>query len=153
MLHVIRHGRTEANAAGLLLGHLDPELDDVGKRQALAVARAVGPVDRVVSRPLLRTRRTAEAFTVRDGSPVEVDERWIEMDYGEFDGRSLAEVSRETWEACVPIWTGHLRVGSRTGPLACVYGPPSTTCSRNRARVSSWWLHTYHPSRRRWPGP
>ena len=42
MLHVIRHGRTEANAAGLLLGHLDPELDDVGKRQALAVARAGG---------------------------------------------------------------------------------------------------------------
>ena len=99
MLHVIRHGRTEANAAGLLLGHLDPELDDVGKRQALAVARAVGPVDRVISSPLLRTRRTAEAFTVRDGSLVEVDERWIEMDYGEFDGRALAEVSRETWEA------------------------------------------------------
>ena len=99
MLHVIRHGRTEANAAGLLLGHLDPELDEVGERQALAVARAVGTVDRVVCSPLLRTRRTAEAFSVGDGSPVEVDERWIEMDYGEFDGRPLAEVSLETWEA------------------------------------------------------
>ena len=99
MLHVIRHGRTEANAAGLLLGHLDPELDEVGERQALAVARAIGPVDRVVCSPLLRTRRTAEAFSVRDGSPVEVDERWIEMDYGEFDGRPLAEVSLDTWES------------------------------------------------------
>ena len=99
MLHVIRHGRTEANAAGLLLGHLDLELDEVGERQASAVARAVGPVDRVICSPLLRTRHTAEAFTVRDGSPVEVDERWIEMDYGEFDGRPLAEVSLDTWES------------------------------------------------------
>ena len=99
MLHVIRPGRTEATAAGLLLGPWDPELDEVGERQALAVARAVGPVDRVVCSPLLRTRRTAEAFSVRDGSPVEVDERWIEMDYGEFDGRPLAEVSLDTWES------------------------------------------------------
>ncbi|MEE3354098.1 MAG: histidine phosphatase family protein [Actinomycetota bacterium] len=104
MLYVVRHGRTEANAAGLLLGHLDPELDEVGERQALAVARSLGPVDRVVCSPLLRTRRTAEAFTVRDGSPVEVDERWIEMDYGEFDGRPLTEVSPETWE----LWRADL---------------------------------------------
>jgi len=104
MLYVVRHGRTEANAAGLLLGRLDPELDEVGERQALAVARSLGPVDRVVCSPLLRTRRTAEAFTVRDGSPVEVDERWIEMDYGEFDGRPLTEVSPETWE----LWRADL---------------------------------------------
>ncbi|MED5394467.1 MAG: histidine phosphatase family protein [Actinomycetota bacterium] len=104
MLYVVRHGRTEANVAGLLLGHLDPELDEVGERQALAVARSLGPVDRVVCSPLLRTRRTAEAFTVRDGSPVEVDERWIEMDYGEFDGRPLTEVSPETWE----LWRADL---------------------------------------------
>ncbi|SUZ62101.1 uncharacterized protein METZ01_LOCUS14955, partial [marine metagenome] len=42
----------------------------------------------VVSSPLLRTRRTAEAF----GMDVEVDDRWIEMDYGEFDGRPVADV-------------------------------------------------------------
>ena len=65
----------------------------------MAVARAVGPVDRVVCSPLWRTRRTAEACSVRDGSPGEGDERWIEMDYGEFDGRPLAEVSLDTWES------------------------------------------------------
>jgi len=32
MLYVVRHGRTAANASGLLLGHLDPDLDDLGVR-------------------------------------------------------------------------------------------------------------------------
>ncbi len=99
MLHVVRHGRTEANASGLLLGRLDPDLDEVGERQAAAVAAAVGPVDRVVSSPLLRTRRTAEAFAVSGAGAVEVDERWIEMDYGEFDGRPVADVEPATWAA------------------------------------------------------
>ena len=103
MLHVVRHGRTEANASGLLLGRLDPDLDELGERQATAVASAVGPVDRVVSSPLLRTRRTAEAFevsgVVAGSGAVEVDERWVEMDYGEFDGRPVADIAPETWAA------------------------------------------------------
>ncbi|MDH3303362.1 MAG: phosphoglycerate mutase family protein, partial [Acidimicrobiia bacterium] len=40
-LHVVRHGRTEANASGLLLGRADPMLDDVGRRQAAAIGRAL----------------------------------------------------------------------------------------------------------------
>ena len=93
MLYVVRHGRTAANASGLLLGHLDPDLDDLGVRQARSLAAALGPIDRVVSSPLARTRQTAEAF----GIEVEVDDRWIEMDYGEFDGRPVADVPASTW--------------------------------------------------------
>lgn len=93
MLHVVRHGRTEANAAGLLLGRLDPDLDALGIRQATAVAAAIGPVDRVVSSPLLRAVRTAEAF----GVDVETDDRWLELDYGDLDGTSVSEVPSSTW--------------------------------------------------------
>lgn len=95
MLIIVRHGRTEANRAGLLLGRADPALDELGRRQAAAVAVAVGPVDRVVTSPLLRTRQTAEAFD----APVSTDERWIELDYGEWDGRPTSEVPTETWAA------------------------------------------------------
>jgi len=95
MLVVIRHGRTEANATGRLLGRLDVPLDELGRAQAAAVAAAVGPVDRVVSSPLLRTRETAAAFA----GPVELDERWIELDYGELDGLPLGDVPAEMWEA------------------------------------------------------
>ncbi len=93
MLIVVRHGRTEANAKGRLLGRLDAPLDPVGREQARALAARVGPVDRVVSSPLARTRETAEAF----GLPVEIDERWIELDYGDFDGMPLGEVPAQIW--------------------------------------------------------
>lgn len=93
MLVVVRHGRTADNAAGLLLGRADPDLDSVGEQQAAAVAAWIGPVDRVVSSPLRRALRTAEAFGV---SP-EVDERWIELDYGELDQTAPADLPGEVW--------------------------------------------------------
>ncbi len=95
VLILVRHGQTTANAAGLLLGRLDPELTEFGRVQAEATARALGTVDRVIASPLRRARLTAEAF----GQPVEVDERWIEIDYGSYDGVPLAEVPAELWDA------------------------------------------------------
>ena len=64
MLIVARHGQTAANAAGLLLGRADVELDDTGRRQAAALAEAVGPADVVVSSPLRRAVQTAGQPTV-----------------------------------------------------------------------------------------
>ena len=93
MLIVVRHGQTRPNAEGLLLGRLDPPLTELGRAQAAALAGAVGPVDRVVSSPLLRARTTAEAF----GRPVDVDDRWIEIDYGVHDGRPLASIPPDLW--------------------------------------------------------
>jgi broad specificity phosphatase PhoE len=95
MLIVARHGRTEANATGLLLGRRDPPLDSLGRRQATALASALPGVERVISSPLVRARETAAAF----GRPVELDERWIELDYGSLDGTPLRDVPPETWAA------------------------------------------------------
>jgi broad specificity phosphatase PhoE len=95
MLILARHGRTEANAQGLLLGRLDPALDDLGGRQAEALGSAVGRPQRVVSSPLTRTRETAAALG--SGVEVEIDERWIELDYGEFDGTPAGEVPAAVW--------------------------------------------------------
>lgn len=95
MLVVVRHGRTAANADGRLLGRLDVPLDEEGERQAARLAAAVGPVDRVVSSPLTRARQTAAAF----GAPIEIDERWIELDYGTYDGTPLHEVPAVVWAA------------------------------------------------------
>lgn len=93
MLTLVRHGRTDANRSGLLLGRINVDLDPLGAAQARAVAAAVGPVDRVVCSPLQRTRATAAAWDV----PVEIDERWIELDYGELDGTPLREVPADLW--------------------------------------------------------
>ena len=93
MLTVVRHGRTDANRSGLLLGRLDVGLDAVGEAQAAAVAEAVGPADRIVCSPLERTRQTAAAW----GAAVEVDDRWIELDYGSLDGTPLRDVDADLW--------------------------------------------------------
>lgn len=92
-LFLARHGRTAANASGLLLGRADPALDELGRLQAAALAQVVVPT-RVISSPLQRCRDTATAF----GVPVEVDDRWIELDYGEWDTRPLTSIPREDWD-------------------------------------------------------
>ena len=105
MLVLVRHGRTEANAARKLQGLLDLPLDDVGHAQAAGVAGWLGTPDRVISSPLVRARQTAEAF----GIPYEVDDRWVELDFGSLDGVPLAEVDDEIWTT----WRSdpHYRVG------------------------------------------
>jgi broad specificity phosphatase PhoE len=95
VLVLVRHGQTDANARGLLLGRADPPLSDVGRAQAAALVARVPADARVVASPLRRARETAAAF----GRPVDVDERWIELDYGEFDGKPVADVPRELWAA------------------------------------------------------
>jgi alpha-ribazole phosphatase len=103
MLCLIRHGESTANAAGLLLGRSDVPLTDRGRAQAAALAPLLGPVGRLVSSPLLRARQTAAALAVAGPAgagtepALEVDERWVEVDYGEHEGRPLADVPAEVW--------------------------------------------------------
>jgi broad specificity phosphatase PhoE len=94
MLVLVRHGQTDANARGLLLGRADPSLSELGRAQARALVKMVPADARVVASPLARTLETAAAF----GRPVDVDERWIELDYGTFDGRPIGEVPAEIWQ-------------------------------------------------------
>jgi broad specificity phosphatase PhoE len=95
VLILVRHGRTGYNAAGRLVGRLDPPLDEVGLAQAAAIGDALKGIDRVIASPLLRAQQTAEYI----GSPVEVDERWIEVDYGVYDGVELGTAAAtELWE-------------------------------------------------------
>jgi broad specificity phosphatase PhoE len=94
VLIVCRHGRTAANASGLLLGRADPPLDEVGRTQARALAAVVAGATRVVSSPLRRAVETAHAF----GLPLTVDERWIELDYGGLDERPVTDVPADLWQ-------------------------------------------------------
>jgi broad specificity phosphatase PhoE len=93
VLVLVRHGRTAANAQGLIQGRLDHPLDEVGLAQAAEVAKVLGHPSRVISSPLRRARETAEALS----GEIEIDERWIELDYGEYDGCPVTSVGSEVW--------------------------------------------------------
>jgi broad specificity phosphatase PhoE len=103
VLVLLRHGEATGNADGLLQGRIDSPLTDLGRRQAARLATFFGPgsivapVSRVITSPLVRAKGTAEALGLE--IPIEVDERWVEVDYGEFDGQKLKEVPAEVWSA------------------------------------------------------
>ncbi|HUF84856.1 MAG TPA: histidine phosphatase family protein [Acidimicrobiia bacterium] len=97
MIVFVRHGQTAPNRAGLLLGRSDPSLTDVGRRQADRLATRLGELvpSLVVTSPLARARETAQAVVEVCAAPLEVDERLIEIDYGEWEARPFAELPRD----------------------------------------------------------
>jgi broad specificity phosphatase PhoE len=96
VLVLLRHGESTANAAGLLLGRSDAPLTERGREQARTLAHSLGQVVRLISSPLTRALDTAGALGL--DAPVEVDDRWLEVDYGEHEGRPLTEVPAEIWD-------------------------------------------------------
>ena len=97
MLILVRHGESVANAQGLLLGRTDAELTDAGRAQSVAARSLLrDPVAEVRTSPLRRARDTAELLDL--GPPVDVDERWIEVDYGEFECQPLGGIPAEVWQ-------------------------------------------------------
>lgn len=97
---LVRHGRTTANASGILAGRTaGVRLDDVGIAQAIQTGERLAgvPLAGVVSSPLERCRQTAQFIIDRQtGSPATpVDEGITECDYGHWQGRSLRDLARE----------------------------------------------------------
>lgn len=99
-LTLIRHGLTEWNVQGRFQGQSDLPLSEEGARQARRLADRMArmePPDRIVASPLRRAVETAEiAF---EGQPVTVDPRLMELHFGAFEGRTLAEnLAEDAWE-------------------------------------------------------
>ena len=99
MIAFVRHGQTAVNKAQRLQGRVDAELDDVGAQQAarLAEVLATEPVARVVASPLRRAVQTAMPIAAAHGLAVEIDDRLIELDYGEWDERGLRDIAPDEW--------------------------------------------------------
>ncbi len=97
---LIRHGRSVANAEGVLAGRSETPLDETGREQASSLGARLAdvPLDLVVSSPQLRARQTAELVVGGRAEPV-VDEAFAECDYGQWSGTALSELATEpAWE-------------------------------------------------------
>ncbi len=100
---LVRHGRTSANASGILAGRTaGVKLDETGREQTKRLAERLAgvPLAAVVSSPLERCRQTARAIAgARSASVKMLGERGItECDYGEWQGRPLKDLAKE------PLW-------------------------------------------------
>ncbi|OZC66649.1 phosphoglycerate mutase [Rhodococcus sp. 06-462-5] len=98
---LLRHGRSTSNTAGTLAGRsAGVELDDRGREQAQAVADRLGdlPVAEIVRSPLLRCEQTVEPLAAKLGLAPVVEDRLVEVDYGQWTGRTIKELLAE------PLW-------------------------------------------------
>jgi uncharacterized phosphatase len=98
LVYLARHGRTELNLLGVLRGRLDPSLDSVGRHEGLSLGDALSqvPLARVVSSPLRRAVETARYVAVRAKLEVQLEERFIDRDYGTSAG-SPPDVVKKLW--------------------------------------------------------
>lgn len=92
-LLLLRHGPTSWNAKGRIQGRADPPLSTDGR--ARVRSWAIPPAFRGahwLTSPLRRARETADLLA--PGRAI-VDARLIEMDWGAFEGRTLAAIRAE----------------------------------------------------------
>lgn len=97
-LYIVRHGQSEANAAGILQGSLiDTPLSEKGQLQALNVHNHLEKLDLhfdiVIASPLLRAAQTAQI--IAPTKPTIYDSRLKEFDYGDWDGQLSADIHQK----------------------------------------------------------
>lgn len=100
---IVRHGLTAATGSALTGRTPGISLDDRGQAQAAAVAAKLAEVklDAIVSSPLERCFETAEAIASAQQQtvvPVQTDERFIEVGYGDWTGKPLRKLAHD------PLW-------------------------------------------------
>lgn len=126
---LLRHGRTEANASGLLAGWTPGVgLDQTGREQVAAVAARLRnvPLVALVSSPLQRCQETARAVAAgRENLEIKTDDRLGECRYGDWTGQPLKSLAKDRMWSVV-----------QSHPSAAVFpGPEGESLAHTSARA------------------
>ena len=97
---LIRHGETEWNHLRRIQGQIDIPLNEVGRRQAQAVAGCLAGrrVAAVYTSDLKRASQTADAIAAACGLVAQPDRRLRERHYGQFEGGFYEALQRTSPE-------------------------------------------------------
>ncbi|MEU1210700.1 histidine phosphatase family protein [Nocardia sp. NPDC005825] len=98
---LLRHGVSTSNIARTLAGRsAGVDLTDRGREQAASLVQRLGslPIEHIVCSPLLRCQRTVAPLADKLGLEADPDERLLEVDYGDWTGKALADLVTE------PLW-------------------------------------------------
>lgn len=98
-IYIARHGQDKDNAMGILNGHRDTPLTNIGINQAKDLAQKIKTTgltfDLVYSSPLKRARRTAQEISkiLKINKPVILDQL-IERDFGVMTGELIMNIEK-----------------------------------------------------------
>jgi broad specificity phosphatase PhoE len=100
LFYLVRHGESVWNAEERLCGRTDIDLNDEGRRQAALLGERLRllPPTAIYMSPLKRTVETAEIIARGTGLAPVVDPRIVELNYGEWEGKTFAEVQAQDGE-------------------------------------------------------
>lgn len=91
MIYVTRHGQTNWNALKKVMGRCDEPLNENGLSQAEETRKKLldYDIDLIICSPLTRAKQTAEIINRDRNIPIIYDDRIIERDFGEFEGKTI----------------------------------------------------------------
>ncbi|WP_096439617.1 histidine phosphatase family protein [Alteribacter populi] len=97
ILYLIRHGQSEANVKGIIQGHAEFPLSELGKKQAVLAGEAFRDhhLDMIFTSDLERATKTAEAIAEFHPLDVLPWEQVREIGLGPLEGKTRAEMKIE----------------------------------------------------------
>lgn len=106
--YLIRHGETEQNKTGILMGSTDTPLNDHGRLQAASLRERINAleVDSIFASPLSRTVETATLVFGED-APIITDTSLQEFHFGDWEGMHFSEIAKQypdIWEMWLTDW-------------------------------------------------
>lgn len=141
MTHIIltRHGQTEWNRVERFRGQIDIPLNELGHRQAQAIAQALAkePIKAIYASPMGRAQDTARPLAAQLGLPIQTLSGLLDIHWGRWAALSLEEASQRDPEMYA-IWDTQPHLAQ----------PPegeTLTIVRERAVAGLEWVIATHP--------
>lgn len=102
---LLRHGQTDLSGERRFSGRTDIPLTREGLKQAALAARhlAGSGAAVIITSPLQRARRTAEAVAESTGAPLVVYEEFAEAEFGAWQGLTFSEAAKK-WPDELAAW-------------------------------------------------
>lgn len=106
-LILVRHGITDWNSAQRFQGQSDIPLNEIGKKQAAALAKRLASeqIDVIIASDLQRASETAQTIAAGRNCPLKLEPNLREISFGDWEGltydeiRQRAPLTLSSWEA------------------------------------------------------
>ena len=95
----IRHGETEFNKANLFFGHMDPGLNETGKKQLINTREILrnmeGDIEEVFCSPLKRCVESMKILELNENMKKSMESSFMELNFGIFEGKTYGQIRSE----------------------------------------------------------